>query len=71
MVKTQPGSGLDRAKKKPGCSRNSRKKVGRKHQGMDRPGGCQTIEGSGEQGKVEENGCEVSCGAPTTVAVMG
>ena len=26
---------------------------------------------SGEQGKMEENGCEIICGAPTTLAVKG
>ena len=28
-------------------------------------------EGSGEQGKMEETGCEVICGAPTALAVKG
>ena len=28
-------------------------------------------EGSGEQGKMEETGCEIICGAPTTLAVKG
>ena len=32
----------------------------RQHQGMDRPGVHQVPEGSGEQGKVEETGCESS-----------
>ena len=45
--------------------------VGRQHQGMDRPGVHQVPEGSGEQGKMEENGCKVNCGAPRTVAVKG
>ena len=44
--------------------------VGRQHQGMDRPGVCQVSEGSGEQGKMEETGCEIICGAPMTLAVM-
>ena len=26
---------------------------------------------SGEQGKMEETGCEIICGAPTTLAVKG
>ena len=30
--------------------------MGRQHQGMDRPGVRQVPEGSGEQGKMEENG---------------
>ena len=45
--------------------------VGRQHQGMDRPGVCQVPEGSGEQGKMQETGCEIICGAPTTPAVKG
>ena len=42
-----------------------------KHQGMDRPGGRQVQESSGEQRKMEETGCEVIGGAPTTLAVKG
>ena len=38
---------------------------------MDRPGVGQVQEGSGEQRKLEETGCEVICGAPTTAAVKG
>ena len=41
----------------------------RQHQGMDRPGVRQDPEGSGEQGKTEEPGCEIICGAPPTLAV--
>ena len=33
--------------------------VGRQHQGMDRPGVCQVLEGSEEQSKMEEAGCKV------------
>ena len=29
----------------------------------------QVQEGNGEQGKMEETGCEIICGAPTTLAV--
>ena len=43
--------------------------VGRQHQGMDRPGVRQVPEGSEEQGKMEETGCEIICGAPTTLVV--
>ena len=43
--------------------------MGRQHQGKDRPGVCKVPEGSGEQGKIEESGCEIICGAPTTFAV--
>ena len=45
--------------------------VGRQHQGMDRPGVNQVPKGIGEQGKMEETGCEIICGAPTTIAVKG
>ena len=48
-----------------------KKEVGRQHQGMDRPGVRQVPEGSGEQGKMEETGREIICGAPTTLAVKG
>ena len=44
-------------------SQVARKEMGR-HQGIDRPGVCQVPEGSGEQTKMEETGCEVICGAP-------
>ena len=43
--------------------------MGRQHQGMDRPGVRQVSEGSGEQGKMEETGCEIICDAQTIVAV--
>ena len=45
--------------------------AGKQHQGMDRPGVRQVPEGSGEQGNMEETGCEIICGAPTTLAVKG
>ena len=38
---------------------------------MDRPGVRQVLEGSGEQGKMEETGYEIICGAPTTLVVKG
>ena len=41
----------------------------RQHQGMDRPGVCQVPEGSEEQRKIEETGCEVTCGTPATLVV--
>ena len=50
-------------------TRQTEEEVGRQHQGMDRPGVRQVPEGSGEQGKMEETGCENICGAPTTLAV--
>ena len=45
--------------------------VGRQHQGMDRPGVRQVPEGDGEQGKMEETGSEIICGAPMTLTVKG
>ena len=48
-----------------------RKEMGRQHQGMDRPGIRQVLEGGGQQKKMEETGCEVTCDAPTTSAVKG
>ena len=47
------------------------REAGRQYQGMDRPGVCQVPEGSEEQWKMDETGCEVICGAPTTHAVKG
>ena len=41
------------------------------HQGMDRPGVHQVPEGSGEQGKMEETGRKIICGAPVALAVKG
>ena len=52
-------------------TRQTEEEVGRQHQGMDRPGVRQVPEGSGEQGKMEESGCKIICGAPTTLAVKG
>ena len=43
----------------------------KQHKGLARPGVRQVPEGSGEQGKMEETGCEIICGAPTTLAVKG
>ena len=52
-------------------TRQTEKEVGRQHQGMDRAGVCKVPEGCGEQRKVEETGCKIICGAPTTLAVKG
>ena len=51
--------------------RRTEEEVGRQHQGMDRPGVREVSEGSGEQRKMEETGCEIMCGVPTTLAVKG
>ena len=52
-------------------TRRTKKEVGRQHQEMDRPGVRQVPEGGGEQGKMEKTGCEIICGAPTTLPVKG
>ena len=52
-------------------TRQTEKEVGRQQQGMDRPGVRQVPEGSGEQRKMEETGCEIICGAPTILVVKG
>ena len=52
-------------------TRQTGEEVGRQHQGMDRPGVRQVPEGSGEQTKMEETGCEIICGAQTTLVVKG
>ena len=52
-------------------TRQTEEEVGRQHQGMDRPGVRQVPEGRGEQGKMEETGCEIICGATQTLAVQG
>ena len=51
-------------------TRQTEEEVGR-HQGTDRLGFRQVPEGSGEQGKVEETGCEIIRGAPTILGVKG
>ena len=56
---------------KGGRRRGREEEVGRHHKGMDRLGVRQVQEGSGEQGKMEETGCEIICGAQTTLAVKG
>ena len=52
-------------------TRQTEEEAGRQHQGMDRPGVRQVPEGSEEQGKIEENGCETFCGTTTTLAIKG
>ena len=47
------------------------KEVGRQHQEIDRPGVRKVPKGSGEQGKMEETGCEIICGAPSTLSIKG
>ena len=50
-------------------TKQTEKEVGRKNiREKDRPGVRQVPEGSEEQGKMEETGREIICGAPTTLA---
>ena len=51
--------------------RADRRKAGRQHQEIDRPGVRQAQEGSEAQRKMEETGCEIICGAPRTLVVEG
>ena len=65
--------GSDRGKK----TGKTEEKMGRQHQGRDRPGVRQIAKDSGEQKrqqrqqKMEGTGCEVLCVAPTTIALRG
>ena len=52
-------------------TRQTEEEMGRQQQGMGKPEVCQVPEGSGEQRKMEETGCEVICGSPMTLAVKG
>ena len=52
-------------------TRQTEEEVGSQRQGMDRPGVHLVLEGNGEQGKMEETGCEIICGAQMTLAVKG
>ena len=52
-------------------TRQTDEEVERQYQGMDRPGVRQVPEGGAEQVKMEETGCEIICGAPTTLVVKG
>ena len=49
----------------------SEEEEGKQHQEMDRPGVRQFAESSGKQGKMEDTGGEIICGAPTTLSVKG
>ena len=51
--------------------RQTGEEEGRQHQKMDRPWVCKVPEGSGEQGNIKETGCEIICGALTTLMVKG
>ena len=64
-------SHLPRCCKRMKKTRQTDEAVGRQHQEMDRPGVHQVSGVSGEQRKMEDTGCEVICGAPTTLVVKG
>ena len=63
------GSGQNHLARHSEGGKKTRQTEKRQHQGMDRPGVRQLPEGSGEQGKMEETGCEIVCGVPTTLGV--
>ena len=52
-------------------TKQTEEEAGRQHRGIDRPGVRQASKSSEEQRKMEETGCEIICGAPTTLAVKG
>ena len=52
-------------------TRQTEEKVGRQQQGMGWLGVHQVPAGSGEQRKMAKTGCEIICGAPTTLVVKG
>ena len=52
-------------------TRRTKEEVGRQHQATDRPGVWQVPEGSREQGKMEQTGWKIFCGAPMTLEVKG
>ena len=62
---------LARHSERGNTTRQTEEEVGRQHQGMDGPGIRQVPECTGEQGKMEETGCEITCDAPTTLTVEG
>ena len=54
-----------------GTVKGGRRQGGQKKRWEDKPGVHQVPKGGGEQRKMEETGCEVICGAPTTLLVKG
>ena len=60
-----PSRHSERGKK----TRETEEEVGRQHQGIDGPEVHQVLDGSGEQRKMEETGCGIICGAPTTPVI--
>ncbi len=48
--------------------KGEKEQVGRRHQGMDRPGVRQVPERTGE---MEETGRQIICASPTTIGVKG
>ena len=50
-------------------TRQTEEEVGRQHQGMDRPGVCQILEGIENRGKWRKLVCEIIRSAPTTLMV--
>ena len=52
-------------------TKRSKEEVGRQHQGMDKAWSSTSPWGQLRTEKMEETGCEIICGAPTTFAVKG
>ena len=52
-------------------TRQAEEEVGRQHRGKDGPGVRRLPRGSGEQRNMQDTGCEVICGAPTTSRGQG
>ena len=50
-------------------TRQTEEEVGRQHHGIDRPGVLPSPRGQWRTRKMEETGCEIICGAPTTLVV--
>ena len=71
MQRTNDQNHLARHGERGKKTRQTEEEVGRQHQGMDRRGVCEVPDGSGEQGNIEETGCEIICGAPMTLMVKG
>ena len=51
-------------------TRQTEEEVGRQHQGVE-AWRSPSLRGQCKTGKMEETGCKIICGAPTTLAVKG
>ena len=62
---------LARHSKRGKKTRQTEEEVGRQYQGMERSGIRKVQMGSEAERKMEKTGCEIICGARTTLAVKG